>query len=315
MEDPNIKDLGIAWSWQYDLEFVEIVEQAVRRRGLSTFRIEHHNVSDFTEAFKKREVGLRVLLDRASDDDELFQPLARYAPQHRPDVRVVNPHHLQARAADKATMHLEFLSHGIDVPYTIIISPYNHKREVELSLSELASLGRPFIIKPANTTGGGLGVVLGAETLKDILDARQHHRNDKYLLQETVKPAYLSENRGWFRVIYAFGEIFPCWWDDQTHLYDIVTAEDEETFNLHELRRLTVKIREVCGLDFFSTEIAFTPQGKYVVVDYVNEICDMRIQSVHRDGVPDQLVQKIAEGLARFVAEFHAEGRSEPSGV
>ncbi len=76
-------------------------------------------------------------------------------------------------------------SHGIETLYTIIISPYNHKREVELSLSELAQLGRPFIIKPANTTGGGIGVVTGAETLKDVLEARQHHKNDKYLLQET----------------------------------------------------------------------------------------------------------------------------------
>ena len=51
-------------------------------------------------------------------------------------------------------MHLEFITNGLYVPYTIIISPYNKKKELELSLSELARLGRPFIIKPANTTGG-----------------------------------------------------------------------------------------------------------------------------------------------------------------
>ena len=315
MENVQIKDLGIAWVWQYDREFVEIIRNAAERAGLTTFMIERHNVSEFTEAFKKHDVGIRVLFDRASDEDELFQALVRYVAQHRSDIGIINPHHLQSRAADKATMHLEFLSHGIDVPYTIIISPYNHKREVELSLSELANLGRPFIIKPANTTGGGLGVVLGAETLKDILEARQHHRNDKYLLQETVKPAYLSENRAWFRVICAFGEVFPCWWDDQTHVYDIVTPEEEEAFALHELRRLALRIQEICGLDFFSTEIVYTPQSKFVVVDYVNEICDMRVQSVHRDGVPDTLVQKIADDLVRFVAEFHAEDSTGPSGV
>lgn len=209
------KDIGIAWSWQYDREFVEIIEKAAQPFGLTTLRLERDNIVDFTEALKKHEAGIRVLLDRASDEEEPFQPLARYVAQHRPDVRVINPHHLQNRAADKATMHLEFLSHGIDVPYTIIISPYDHKHEMELSLSELANLGRPFIIKPANTTGGGIGVVLGAETLKDILEARQHHRKDKYLLQETIKPAFFSGNKAWFRVIYAFGEVFPCWWDDQ----------------------------------------------------------------------------------------------------
>lgn len=93
------------------------------------------------------------------------------------------------RADDKATMHLELLSSGINVPFSIIISPYNHKREVELSLSDLAKLERPFIIKPANTIGGGVGVVMGAETLRDVIDASQRHRNDKYLMQETLKPA------------------------------------------------------------------------------------------------------------------------------
>ena len=297
-------DLGIAWVWQYDLEFIEIVEKAAQRAGLKTFRIERHNVFEFTEALKKHQVSLRVLFDRASDEDELFQPLARYVAQHRPDMGVINPLHLQAGAADKATMHLEFLSHGIDVPYTIIISPYNHKRELELSLSELANLGRPFIVKPANTTGGGIGVVLGAETLKDILEARQHHRNDKYLLQETVKPAYLSENRAWFRVIYAFGAIFPCWWDDQTHIYETVTLEEEEAFGLNELRDLTERIHTVCRLEFFSTEIVYTPQNKFVIVDYVNEICDMRVQSTHRDGVPDGIIREIAERLTGFVAKF-----------
>ncbi len=307
MEDVQ-KDIGIAWVWQYDREFVEIIEGAAQSSGLTTFRLERHNVTDFTEAFKKHQAGIRVLLDRASDEDELFQPLARYVAQHRPEVKVVNPHHLQARAADKATMHLEFLSHGIDVPYTIIISPYDHKREMELSLSELANLGRPFIIKPANTTGGGIGVVLGAETLKDILDARQHHRKDKYLLQETIKPAYFSDNRAWFRVLYAFGEVFPCWWDDKTHIYEIVTPQEEEVFALHKLRELTKRIKTICGLDFFSTEIVCTTAGRLVVVDYVNEICDMRLQSLHQDGVPDAIVRSIAEGLAHFAAQSRVSG-------
>jgi len=33
--------------------------------------------------------------------------------------------------------------------------------------------------------------------------------------------------------------------------------------------------------------------GRYVVVDYVNDPCDMRLQSKHFDGVPDAIVQMI----------------------
>lgn len=299
-------DLAIGWAWEYDREFVGALEEECLRAGLTTFRIEPHNVAEFTDALKKRQNTMVALLDRASDEEEPFQPLARYVEQYRPEIRVINPLHLQMKAADKATMHLEFLSHGVNVPYTIIVSPYNQNRELELSLSELANLGRPFIIKPANTTGGGVGVVLGAETLKDILDARQHHRNDKYLLQKTIKPALLSEHRAWFRVLYAAGDIFPCWWDDQTHRYAIVTREEEEAFQLSPLRSLTGRIHAICGLDFFSTEIVLTPEEQFVAVDYVNEICDMRVQSVHRDGVPDEIVRQIGRSLAGFVRSMRS---------
>ena len=200
-------------------------------------------------------------------------------------------------------MHLEFLSMNINVPYTIIISPYNHRKEIELTVSELALLRRPFIIKPANTTGGGIGVVTGAETLKDVLEARQHHRNDKYLLQETIKPISLGIRRAWFRVFYIFGLILICWWDDGTHFYETMSEQDEELFGLHELRKMTEKVHSVSKLDFFSTEFAMTFDQRLVAVDYVNEMCDMRLQSKHLDGVPDQVVTQIVDRIIWFVRE------------
>jgi hypothetical protein len=57
-------------------------------------------------------------------------------------------------------------------------------------------------------------------------------------------------------------------------------------------------IQEVCSLDFFSSEIALTEEARFVVVDYVNEVCDMRLQSKHRDGVPDDVVLRIQELIA-----------------
>lgn len=295
-------DLAFAWNWEYDREFMEILQMKSRDQGITTYPIKRENIEETFRLVREGTLKLRFLLDRASDDDEAFQPLARFlAKEEGPGTRVINAFTLQSRAADKATMHLEFLTHGIQVPYTLIVSPYNHKREVELSLTELAKLGRPFIIKPANTTGGGIGVVTGAETLKDVLEARQHHKNDKYLLQETMKPAYLSENRAWFRVFYAFGDIIPCWWDDHTHVYEEINEEEMSAFGLEELISITQKIFEVCKLDFFSTELVLTSQLRFVSVDYVNEVCDMRLQSRHRDGVPDRVIDRIAGGLLRFV--------------
>ena len=138
-------------------------------------------------------------------------------------------------------------------------------------------------------------------SLKEVIEARQAHKNDKYLLQRTVKPAYLGEFRAWFRVFYAFGEIIPVWWDDQTHVYDQISAADEKAFGLEELTSVTARIQQVCKLDFFSTELAYTSEERFVSVDYVNEICDMRLQSKFSDGVPDTVVQHVAELLVKFV--------------
>lgn len=290
--------LGIAWNWEYDQDFVAGTERECSQRGLSSYAITPANLHETVKRLHSDQIRFGAFLDRAADD-ESFTPLSKLL--SKSSTRVFNAFDHVEHAIDKATMHLEFITGGLDVPYTIIISPYNKKKEVELSLSELAKLGRPFIIKPANTTGGGVGVVLGAESLKDVIETRQHHKNDKYLLQETVHPKLLDDNRAWFRVLYAFGEILPCWWNDVTHIYRRLTAEDEQKHGLEPLRRCTTTIREVCKLDFFSSEIVLTGENKYVVVDYVNEVCDMRLQSKHRDGVPDGIVKRIQELIAEEV--------------
>jgi hypothetical protein len=312
-------DIAIAWNWEFDREFLRCIASAATPRGLTMLAIDQHNLAETMSGLQNDSLFFRAFLDRASDEDERFLPLTNFLSRRaraagREELPfIVNPHDLLKRASDKATMHLEFLSHGIHVPYTIIISPFNHRKEVELSLSELAMLGRPFIIKPANTTGGGIGVVLGAESLKDIIETRQHHKNDKYLLQEKVHPVVLAQHRGWFRVFYAFGLIIPCWWNDLTHLYEEVTRKDEEAFELQSLSSIVSVIREICGLDFFSTEIALTTAGQFVVVDYVNEMCDMRLQSIHPDGVPDRVVSAIADAFVGFI--LSKRGPTAPNDV
>jgi len=289
-------DLGVSWDWEQDREFIALLEKHVHSRGMRFYSITHHNTLETLRKVHRGELAFGAFLDRAWDLDENFAPVSRAI--RKSAARTINPPEALHHAADKATMHLEFLTKGIEVPFTLIISPYNKKREVELSLSELARLGRPFIIKPANTTGGGIGVILGAETLKDVVESRQHHKNDKYLLQEKIVPVLLDGKVGWFRVFFIFGTILPCWWDHETHLYSMVTHSDMRAHHLEELCTITQKIHEVCHLDFFSTEIAIVSGGKAITVDYVNEICDMRLQSLHKDGVPDEVVKTICRVVA-----------------
>ena len=274
--------LAVAWDWEFDRDFVRLLEHETHSRHLQFYSISHHNTQETARKVQRGELSFGAFLDRAGDTSEDFSHLSRVI--RKTPAYFINPPEAIIHANDKATMHLEFLSKGINVPFTIIISPYNKKREMELKLSDLQKLGRPFIIKPANTTGGGVGVILGAESLKDVIESRQHHRNDKYLLQEKIRSGRMGERKAWFRVFHVFGLFVPCWWDDETHRYAPVTVEERDRFGLDDLTAITGKIREVCGLDFFSTEIAISSEHHVVTVDYVNDICDMRLQSSHATG-------------------------------
>ena len=95
-----------------------------------------------------------------------------------------------------------------------------------------------------------------------------------------------------------------------THIYSPVSPHEELSFGLEELRHITEKIFLICRLDFFSTELVVTEDRRFVSVDYVNEMCDMRLQSVHEDGVPDSVVAEIADALANFVKN-HTSGQKE----
>lgn len=287
----DIFDLAISYVWEYDEDFVSLVEKKLQDYGLSTFIIKYHNIQEVTAKVKSRKLVFKSYLDRASDVAEEFEELAKLLTRRK--VRIFNPYKNVQHSIDKASMHLEFISNGLEVPHSIIVPPYVHKENFFLSVDDLAILGRPFIIKPCNTTGGGIGVVTGAESLKEVLEERVHHKNDKYILQQKIIPKIIDDKRAWFRSFWAFGKAIPVWWDDQTHIYELITADELKNYNLRKLSQLTKTIAGISNLDFFSTEIVLTANNKFVVIDYVNDQCDMRFKSSHIDGVPDPLIEKI----------------------
>lgn len=288
-------DLAIAYDWEFDVELVSVLENLFHQSGLTTFVITENNVSEITEKVKNRLLNFRTYLDRASDVNDKFLELAKILTKRK--TRIFNPYKKVEHAIDKATMHLEFITAGINVPYSIIIPPHSQSEDIFVSLNDLQILGRPFIIKPCNTTGGGMGVVTGAESLKEVLTARSKHSEDKYLIQENIHPMLLDNKRAWFRCYWAFGKPVCAWWDDITHIYTTLLATEIEKFNLKKLFQITKTIQNLTQLDFFSTEIALTTKNIFVVIDYVNDQCDMRLKSLHADGVPDEIVLKILNNL------------------
>ncbi len=291
----EIYDLGLAYVWEYDEDFINLIEQILQTAGLSTFRITYNNLNEVVEQVKQRKLGFRFYLDRAWDVDDDFGELGKML--HRRKTYIFNQYKNVLHAIDKASMHLEFITAGLHVPYSIIIPPHSEFKDFYISIDDLAILGRPFIIKPCNTTGGGTGVVTGAETLKEVLDERANYSGDKYLIQEKIYPSDFNGRRAWFRCYWAFGRPISLWWDDQTHLYGIITPEEKAAFNLRKLDQLTKNIQRLINLDFFSTEIVYSDKGKFIVIDYVNDQCDMRFKGAHVDGVPEEAVKQIINNL------------------
>ncbi len=288
-------DFAIAYVWEFDEEFISLIEKIFHQNGLSTFIITENNILEITEKVKNRQLNFRCYLDRASDVDDNFLELAKILTRRK--IYIFNPYKKVEHAIDKATMHLEFITAGINVPYSIIIPPHSQLEDLFISIDDLEILGRPFIIKPCNTTGGGIGVVTGAETLKEVLTARLKHSDDKYLIQENIHPIMIDGKRAWFRCYWAFGKSICVWWDDQTHIYNTIQPEEIEKFKLKKLFQITKTIQRLTGLDFFSTEVALNAKDKFVVIDYVNDQCDMRLKSLHPDGVPDETILKVINNL------------------
>lgn len=301
----KIFDLGIAYNWEYDVDFVSLVEKHLQEAGLSTYVIHQNNVLEVKEDLLQKKLVFNCYIDRAWDVDERFEEIGKILLRRK--TRIFNPYKNVLHAIDKASMHLEFITAGLNVPYSIIIPPHSQKEDILLSVDDLAILGRPFIIKPCNTTGGGTGVVTGAESLKEVINERMAYTHDKYLIQEKIFPSVIDGKRTWFRCFWAFGKVITVLWDDQTHVYEEINDELKTQINIKKLSQITKAIFGLIQLDFFSTETVLTNENKFVVIDYVNDQCDMRLKSKHVDGVPDAIVNQIISYLIKAIIKTKNE--------
>ncbi len=289
-------DLCFAWSWEYDADFATLLQEACDSRGLSLLHARTDNLGELLNSLANQQVDFKALLDRASDGEACFMPLVKWASQQ--GSYCINPHENARRSWDKSEMHRKLTRGGLQAPATIILPP--HEAQPDLGPIDLDLLGGQFTIKPAHT-GGGDGVVLDATSLSQVLVTRQEYPADTYLLQAHITPQTLGDHPAWFRVIYCAGQVYPCWWHPQSHVYRRVCPAEECLYGLDPLYEMTVTIANLTGMDFFSTEITLDPCGNFLMVDYVNDPIDLRLQSKAVDGVPDELVREIADGLADLV--------------
>ena len=285
-------DLGVAWNWQFDADFIALLESRCLTKGLSILQITPGNLGEILHSLATQEIKCRAFFDRASDEDSQFLPLVQWMHENR--VFGINSRERALLTWDKAEMHSLMVAVGVDVPHTIILPSFFD--QPELPCIDFLSLAEQFTLKPAHG-GGGVGVVTNVTSWEQVISVRQEHATDRYLLQAQITPQNLETRPAWFRIIYCAGRAFSCWWHPSTHVYTPVTVEEKDTHDLHILDEIAISISRLCGLELFSTEIAISPEGCFKVVDYVNDQIDLRLQSAFHDGVPDSIVYEIADRL------------------
>ncbi|MBU1078416.1 MAG: hypothetical protein KKH98_14055 [Spirochaetes bacterium] len=290
-------DFALSWPDVEDVPFINWLQRECKVRGMSFLQIHDGNVSRIINKLDNREIIISFLLDMNATyniPDDLYAKLS-YAVKDNDGTVLDDPDDAKV-AIDKSITHFAFQKADIPTPFTIIIRNWQPDK-FKLTKAQKEKLGRPFVIKPANGFGR-FGVVTDAVwNVKKIAEARKFNSGDNFLLQEKIEPVLFGEKLGWFRVYHIYNEVIPMWWHPVLGEYEHLTFKEMVKFKLFPVVQITRKISQITRMDWFSTEIAFYKNGKNImpsVIDYVNDQCDVDIQSQFRFAPPDHVVEHIA---------------------
>jgi hypothetical protein len=287
----SVYDVALAYEEEL---FSSCLRQLCGEYSLSFFLVELLWVREFLDKLIRGEIKVGVLIDMASDPydpADIYYRLAREV--KAAGGHVVDDPDLTPTATHKGKLHKILVDNGVPVPETIIIG-----REAlptfRLTDEAKSRIGVPFVVKPG-WGSGGQGVILNAISETDILkSAQQAPHSDRFMLQRRLVPKVLDNRPGWFRVFHVFGEIIPCWWHPATGAYEMVSPLQRHQFRLQPIEGIVHRIAQLSRMEYFSTEIALTEEGRFVAVDYLNDECDMHAKSYWPSGVPDEIVRRVA---------------------
>ena len=294
-------DLVMTHKLDADDYFIHCVQRHCAEARLNFFLVEPLWVEGFYEQLKLGKVWPRALLNMHSEHhqpEEIYHKLVKLAADR--GSFVIDPPDRAQAAFDKARVHPRLVEAGIPVPFTVI-APALGNAEWKLSDTDRAALGTPFVIKPAMGYGRK-GLVLDATSEADLARSAAAWPDKNYLFQRRIVPRQLNGAPVYFRAYFVFGAVWLSWWNCFNDRYRLVTPQERETLGLAPLEDIVRRIAALTGMNFFSSEIAQSQSGEFVVIDYVNDQCHMLCQSTNPHiGVPDGLVAAIAMSLVEAV--------------
>ena len=289
-------DLAVFWEWDYDKQFNAILQKHAASKNISILLIDPVSLPAIEKSLSENELYFKWYLDRASETDPRFSNLLLKCQDLK--INGLNPANNVHRALSKAYMHRLLLNRQIPLPETIILPPFSQKPELPFFTFE--TIGIPFVIKPANG-GGGEGVHLGLTELSQVSLCRKEFPESEYLIQQTVIPKIANSRPVWLRVFYVCEQIYFSFWNPETKIFAPSTSEDFDPVFTKTVESIVLEIAKISKLRFFSCEIAVKPDNSPVVIDYVNDPVDLRPKSSHKDGIPDELLDKIVCSVLLFL--------------
>lgn len=120
---------------------------------------------------------------------------------------------------------------------------------------------------------------------------------DDYIAEEYIKTKKIGGRIAWFRPIYVSGLIIFMWWSPETHGYKVFGNTKKEKDIAQILEDHMRIIAKITGLELFSTEFAIRRTGKIIATDYANQPIDLNIQSLTKDGIPDNVLKRVVKQL------------------
>ncbi|MCS6850194.1 MAG: hypothetical protein NZ700_03370 [Gemmataceae bacterium] len=332
--------------------FEQWLAQAAARRGLTCALLHDGVVHDAIQRLASGRLTIGFHLDYFALWHVADDPYARLAQAVQDaGGRPVNPPVRSRMFTDKAAAHAELLRHGLGVPPTILIRPWAAERPLtpaERAFLRLDEPGARVYVKPANGFGGR-GVVRTESTAPEaiaraVAAVRQHDRHDAILIQREVRCPTLRDDDGverpaYWRVLWCLGEALPCWWTPEhapnRPSYRLVTAREIRRCHLEPMLQFVRDLAALSGLEWFSTEVCLStgnepsrhvvwetvgwtgrrePPRRWpvVAIDYLNDQCDVDVQSRWPGAPPDVLVRYVAERFAEAAARQRRTPQATP---
>jgi len=309
----RVYDLVMTHKLDSDDYFIQCIQRLAAEARLNFFLVEPLWAEQFFHYVKEGRVWARALLNMHSEHhqpDDLYHRLVNLVAAN--GCHVIDAPDKARAAFDKARLHPRLVGAGMSVPWTVVV-PRQRAPDWRLTEAEREAIGQPFVIKPAMGYGRQ-GLVLDAQSEADLERSIRAWPDSHYLFQERVLPREVNGRPVYFRAFHAFGEIWVTWWNCFTDHYRLVQPEEWQEFGLNRVESMVRQIAELTGMSFFSTEIVQTDEGKFVVIDYVNDQCHMLCQSAHPEkGVPDEIVAAIARRLVHGIAALVRPGTHGPA--